>query len=81
MLSPTAILVWIAHAAFWILVVWGWTMEELGTKGAAIFVVLWLAGLIGLPYVPYGGGLFSSWVAVLDVALVLIVVKGDIKLT
>lgn len=74
-------LVWVAHAAFWIVLAWGWAAEELGARGAAIFVVLWIAGLLGLPHVPYGERLFSSYVALLDVALVLIVVKGDIKLT
>jgi hypothetical protein len=80
-LSPTTLLVWIAHAAFWIVLVWGWAAEELGVRGAAIFVVLWIAGLLGLSYVPYGEGLFSPYVAMLDIVLVLIVVKGDIKLT
>ena len=80
-MGSAAIAGWIAHLAFWILLVWGRAIEELGTRGVAIFLSLWLAGFIGLPFVPYAEGLFASYVAVLDVALVFIVVKGDIKLT
>jgi hypothetical protein len=43
--------------------------------------VLWLAGFLGLPYFTYGATLFSPFVAVLDIALVFIIFKGDIRLT
>jgi hypothetical protein len=35
----------------------------------------------GLPLIPYGALLFSSWVAVLDIALVFIIFKGDVRLS
>jgi hypothetical protein len=68
----------IAHAAFWVLLVRGWLGGELGTTAASVFLALWLALAVAsqLPYLP-----FASVVALLDVVLVLIVFKGDVKLT
>ena len=47
------------------------------------FLLLWLVGLVGLPYAPYqpARAMFSSFVAILDIALVFTVFKGDVKLT
>lgn len=70
---------WIAHVAFWCLLVWGLMTGELGRRGAVIAVVLWLAGYIGLSFVPIG--LFPSFVAVLDIGLVFVIFKGDVRLT
>ena len=72
---------WLAHIAFWVLLVIGWVSKDLGLKGAAVFVVLWLAGLLGLSYVPYGAAVFPSVVAVLDIALVFMVFKGGVRLS
>jgi hypothetical protein len=72
---------WIAHIAFWVLLPCGWLWDELGARGVALFLSLWLTGLFGLPFLPYGGFLFSPFVAVLDVALVFILFKGDVKLS
>jgi hypothetical protein len=47
-------------------------------RGVAVFVVLWLAGLFGLPYLPLGASMFSSFVAVLDIVLVFLIFKGDV---
>jgi len=46
-------------------------------------LLLWVAGAAGLPYVPYAPAraMFSSYVAVLDIALVFIIFKGDVRLT
>jgi hypothetical protein len=69
---------WFAHLSFWALMTWGWYTRELGLKGILAFLALWAAGLYGLPYVPYGTALFPSYVAFLDVALVLAIFKGDV---
>jgi hypothetical protein len=71
---------WIAQVAFWILIVLGLAFEELSRGAAATFVVLWLAGMFGLPYLPYGEFLFGPFVAVLDIVLVFIIFKGDVRL-
>jgi hypothetical protein len=72
---------WIAHVAFWTLVIVGAWSGELRPRGLAAFLILWVAGVFGLPYLPYGAGLFTSYVAILDVALVFIVLKSDVWLT
>lgn len=70
----------IAHLAFWVLLIAGRVLGELGTKSTATLVVLWLAGLWGLRYTPYGDALSMSLVAVVDVVLVLLVFKHDIRI-
>jgi hypothetical protein len=49
----------------------------------AAFFLVWLAGLFGLPYVPYepAHAMFSAFVAALDIALVFVIFKGDLRLT
>jgi hypothetical protein len=71
----------LAQLAFWILVVWGYFSGEIGVKGVAIAIALWLAGNFGLPYLPYGATLITTYVAVLDIALVFVVFRGDVRLT
>jgi hypothetical protein len=70
-----------AHVLFWMLVAWGTVTRELSWRGAVVFVALWLLSSVGLDYVPNGPALFSPVVAVLDVILVLVVFKGDVRLT
>jgi hypothetical protein len=69
-----------AHAAFWLLLFYGWLTEDLSARGAIIFVVMWSAGFFLISYIPYGDALFPSFVAVLDIALVLTIFKGDLRL-
>jgi hypothetical protein len=77
--SP-AIAAFIAHVTFLILFVYGWFRGEISSGAAAVFLALWIGGLYGLSYLPYGAGMFSSYVAILDIALVLVIFKGDLKL-
>lgn len=72
-LAPVA--VW----GFWVLLAAGWMLDELHVRGAAVFVLLWLAGFAGSRFV-FSGMLFTPYVAVLDVALVFAIFKGDIRL-
>lgn len=82
MIGSPAVASLIAHVTFWVLMGWGLLGEELSRGAAAAFVGLWLAGMFGLPYVPYYGDfLFSPYVAVLDIVLVFMIFKGDIRLT
>jgi hypothetical protein len=80
-IGSVAIGAWIAHAAFWVLMAVGWALGELQIRGATIFLALWLAAFIGLPYLAFGAAVFPSFVAILDVALVLVVFKADIRIT
>ena len=72
-----------AHAAFWSLLLYGWASGELTVRRIAVVLIAWLTGRIGLPYVPYepARAMFSSFVAVLDIALVFTIFKGDVRLT
>ena len=72
---------WIGHIVFWTVLIIGAWSEDLGPISLAVFVVLWLAGMFGLPHVSFGAGLSTPFVAVLDIALVFLVFKGDIRLT
>lgn len=72
----------VAQLAFWILLVLGIVNGELRKFGAAVLVLLWFAGSIGLPRIAWWTGTFvTSWVAVLDIVLVFKVFKGDVRLT
>ena len=71
---------WVAHGAFWILLAIGWFAGEIGPRAISLFVTLWLGGLFGMPFLPYGGQLFAPYVAVLDIGLVFAVFKGDVRL-
>jgi hypothetical protein len=71
----------ISHLVFWGLLVYGFALGELSQTRIAAFLLLWLAGLIGLPYVAYEPvrAMFSSFVAVVDVVLVFMIFKGDVR--
>jgi hypothetical protein len=80
--GSSAIAAWIAHLTFWILLVYGWAWDEYGAKGIALFMFLWVAGLFALPLLaPNGAAMFASWVAVLDIALVFVIFKGDLRIS
>ena len=68
----------IAHVVFWALLLIG--ASEIGWRGVAIYIGLWMAGYAGSSWLPGSATLFVSWVAMLDIALVLHVFKGDIQL-
>ena len=72
---------WVAQAGFWILMVLGYLFGELRLAGIVTFAALWLAAIVGFPHVPYGAALFPPFVALLDIVLVLVIFKGDVKLT
>jgi len=77
--SP-AVAALIAHAAFWALLVYGWIVRELSPRAGVIFLVLWLVACFGGGYRPLWLP-FSSCVAMLDIALVFVVAKGDVRLS
>lgn len=74
---------WIAHVTFWGLLAYGLAVEEISAKRAGAFVVLWIAALVALRGVPYGPAraMFPSLVAVLDIVLVFMIFKEDIRIT
>ena len=82
-MGSAAVGAWIAHLAFWGLLVYGWLMDALTAVQAGVMLALWVAGAFGLGYVPYGPAraMFPSVVAILDIALVFMIVKGDVRLS
>ena len=71
---------WIAYIAFAVLVVYGLMSGELGLRGLAVALLACVLARIVLSYVPNGEGMFFSAVAMVDVALVLVILKGDVRL-
>ena len=69
----------VAVWGFWILLGLGWYLGELQTKGIIVFIALWVAGLFLAPLV-FNGLLFVPYIALLDIALVLAVFQGDVRL-
>ena len=81
MVGSAAVGAFIAHVAFWILLAWGALTAALRARSAALFVALWIAGRVGLTFTSYGLALLPSYVALLDIVLVLIIFKGDVRIT
>lgn len=80
MVGSVGIAFWIAHAAFWLLLIVALAVES-RIKLALWFVALWAAGYVGSSWLPFASAWFLSYVAALDIALVLFLFKGDIRLT
>ena len=81
MIGSTLVAALIAHTAFWMLLAWGVFTVELRLRGALIAVLFWIAGYFTLPLIPYGAAMFLSYVALLDIVLVLVIFKGDVLVT
>ena len=71
---------WIAHGAFWFLLLYGWAVDELDAITISVLLLLWVIARFGLPYLD-AAGFFITSVAILDIAMVFIIFKGDIPLT
>ena len=78
--EPIGIAAWIALLAFPVLLTWGVVSGELTRRRAAVFVALAVAAWVGLPRLPYGEALVTSALAVIDIALVFAVFKGDVRI-
>jgi len=68
----------IAHILFWILLLIG--ISQIGWRACAVYAALWLIGYVGSGWLMSGAQLFLSYVAILDIALVFHVFKGDVPL-
>jgi hypothetical protein len=79
MIGTPAIGAFVALWGFWVLLVVGWVRGDLGVRGTAVFIALWLAGHLAAGLVLYGL-LFAPYVAILDIVLVFAIFKGDVRL-
>ena len=68
------------HITFWVLIIWGWAADGLTPAVRITFLALWIAGYFLVPYVPNGAWWFAPYVAVLDIVLVLIVLRDNVRL-
>jgi hypothetical protein len=82
-MGSQAVAAFIAFWTFWVLLPYGYAVGELSPKQIAVFLLLWIGGRVGLAYLPWmpAAGLFSPYVAVLDIALVFAIFKGDVRLS
>jgi hypothetical protein len=79
-MGSIAVAGWVALIGFWFLLIYGWAFGELHSPGITVFLLLWAFARFGLPL--FGAGGFSiTFVAILDIALVFIIFKGDVPLT
>ena len=70
---------WIAHAAFWFLLVYGWAVDEIHATALAVFITLWVIARFGLPYLD-AAAFFTTSIAILDIVLVFLIFKADVPL-
>ena len=70
---------WIAQFAFWALI--GLAARDGRWRTIGVFLVLWIAGYIASGQIAALTLFFMPYVAVLDIALVFIVLRRDIRLT
>ena len=76
--SPAAAAL-IAKLAFIVLIALGLARGDLTFRSTAVFVCLGALAVMGLPLLPLGAPLVTSAIAILDIALVLTVFKGDVR--
>ena len=73
---------WIAHIVFWALLSLCFFIGSMSNRSIWTFIVLWLLGYLGMPRLGASGGpLIAPYVAVLDIVLVLVVFRGDVRLS
>jgi hypothetical protein len=70
---------WIAHVAFWVLM--ALAVRAARWRTIAVIGTLWLIGYIASGQIAALNLFFMPFVAVLDIALVFIVLGRDIRLT
>ena len=71
----------IAQIVFWALLLIAVFSGAIRSRAIAVLLVLWFIGYAGLPrFGDIGAFLSTPWVAILDIALVFTVFKGDVRL-
>ena len=78
MTGSPVVAAWIAHAAFFVLVLVG--LREFGAARALVFAGLWLGGYLAASYFPQGAAFLIAYVALLDLVLVFMLFEGDVRI-
>ena len=72
----------IAEAAFWAILALGVAFGEIRTRGCVVFVSFWALGFFVLPHMSSDAAVFvTPYVAVIDIILAFVVIKGDVRLS
>ena len=79
MIGTPLIAAWVAHVAFWVLLALAVKAKRWRIIG--VFVALWVLGYVASGQIAALSLFFMSFVAVLDIVLVFIVLRRDIRLT
>jgi hypothetical protein len=80
-MGSAAAAAWIGHFVYWVLIIWGVATESLSVRAFVVFLLLWLVPFFTLDYFPAAAPFFSPYVAVLDIVLVFLLFRGDVRLT
>ena len=80
MIGSVAIGAFVAQAGFWILLAIGLFTVALRSRAVVVLLVLWIAGRVALAATPLGLAWFPPYVALLDIALVFLIFKGDVRI-
>jgi hypothetical protein len=80
-MGSIAVAAWVAKLAFIALLMGGIVSGELRPRAIAAFATLGALVWLGLPSIPRGADFVTSALAIIDIALVLSVYKGDIRIT
>jgi hypothetical protein len=65
---------------FFVLMAAGWYLGRLRSPQLVTFLVVWLAGLLAAGLLPLMAPLFTAYVALVDVVLILVIFRGDIRI-
>jgi hypothetical protein len=81
MIGSPGIAAFIAQAVFVGLMIWGWLSGELGWKSLTVFALLFIVGFVGRSCLRGGAPFFPPVVAIMDIVLVLLIFKGDVRIS
>ena len=83
MFGSPAVAALVAQVCFVGLLAYGWAIDALSLRRVVVFVALWIGGRYGFAYLPNPSlaAMFPSFVAILDITLVFLIFKRDIRLT
>jgi hypothetical protein len=68
------------HAVFFVVLAVGWWLGELSSRRVGLFLALYVAAIAASPLVAGGVFWLTAFVALIDVVLILLVVKSDIRI-
>lgn len=70
----------IPFIAFWVLLAFGWYLEEVNLKMAAAFIAVFVVASFGISILSENGAWHVALVVLLDIILLLKVFGGDVRL-